>query len=69
MNLDTIRVKIYALLNIPYTYCYYGMRGQNDVFHGKIVKIYSRVFIIETDNNIIKCFSYSDFATKLLKVI
>ena len=60
MNIDSIREKLNNLLNQYYSYCYYGMRGQNDFFEGRIIQIYSRVFLIETNNHVIKSFSYSD---------
>ncbi len=68
MNLDAIRKTLYSIKNKNFYFVYNGLRGQNEMFNGKITRIYSRVFCVETDNRMIKCFSYSDFATKTLKI-
>ena len=69
MNLDTIRKNLKNLLHQERSFYYCGMRGQNELFDGRIVRIYPRVFLIETKDHMIKCFSYSDFATRLLKIV
>ncbi|MBR3210343.1 MAG: hypothetical protein IKF71_00195 [Bacilli bacterium] len=69
MNLYTIRERLKSLLKQQHLFCYYGLRGQNDSFEGKIIQIYPRIFLIETNNHVIKSFSYSDFATKLLRIL
>ena len=68
MNLDIIRDRLYSILNQSFSFYYNGLRGQADVFDGRIIRIFPRVFLIETSNHVVKCFSYSDFATKTLKI-
>ena len=69
MNLNTIREVIKSKCNIPSKFIYKGTRNQIEEFNGKIIKCYSEVFIVEDDNSIIRSFSYSDYAIKVLKII
>ena len=69
MNLDTIRNKLKTLLYQEKTFHYIGMRGQSELFQGRIVHIYPRTFLVETESHVLKSFSYSDFATKVLKIL
>ena len=69
MNLDTIRNTLNSYLYQEKNFLYMGMRGQNELFHGKIIHIYPRTFLVETDDHILKSFSYSDFATRILKIV
>ena len=68
MNIDIIRNTIKKEKGVVHCFTYKGIRGQNEDFIGKIVKIYPRVFIIETSDGVIKSFSYSDFVVKNLKM-
>ena len=69
MNIDSIRNKVYDLMNVSHTFMYVGMRGQNEKFDGKIIKVYPRCFLILTNDGFIKSFSYSDLAIHSLKII
>ena len=69
MNIDTIRKNLRDLLQKQHTFMYLGTRGQNEKFVGKIIKVYPRIFLIETDKGVLKSFSYSDFVIHSLKII
>lgn len=69
MNLQTIRSQLTSFLGEEHTFIYYGMRGQNEKFIGKIVHIYPRIFLILTNKGEIKSFSYSDFVIHSLKIV
>ena len=68
MNIDNIREDISYFLNKKCHFIYYGCRGQAEDFFGEINKVYSRVFTIITIDGYIKCFSFSDFAIKNIKI-
>lgn len=68
MNIDTIRRNILYNLNKKRHFVYYGCRGQIDDFFGEINRVYSRVFTILTADGNVKCFSFSDFAIKNIKI-
>ena len=69
MNLDAAKRLVKEKLNIPLKFIYKGMRNQVEEFEGKIIKCYPSIFIIQTNNNIIKSFSYNDFIIKNIKII
>ena len=69
MNLNNIRKAVIKLQQNNFHFIYRGGRGQDDIFDGKIIKLYSRIFIIETNDGKIKAFSYSDFLIKTLKIV
>ena len=68
MNIDIVKEKIISEIGIKHKFIYRGLRGQDDIFFGKIYKIYARTFSIITDKGVVKSFSYSDFAIKNLKI-
>ena len=68
MNIDYIRKNISYYLNKKRHFVYYGCRGQIEDFYGEISRIYSRVFTISTVDGYTKCFSFSDFAIKNIKI-
>lgn len=68
MNLDKLKLDVSRYYNVYSKFIYKTGRGQDDIFFGKIVKFYPRIFIIKTDNDLIKSFSYSDYATNSLKI-
>ena len=68
MNIDNIRSSLLSYVGVSKNFAYYGSRGQNEKFSGKIVSLYPRVFTVMCDNGTIKSFSYSDFAIKHLKI-
>ncbi len=69
MNLNILRSQIMSYLNVPFSFVYHSGRGQDEFFSGKIVQIYSRIFLIKDQNDCIHSFSYSDFLIKTLKII
>ena len=46
-----------------------GLRNQIEEFEGLITEIYDRIFIIKTNNNEIKSFSYNDVLIGNLEII
>ena len=69
MNLDTARNKVKSYLGIHLKFIYKGARNQIEEFEGKIINCYKSIFIIETDNHVIKSFTYSDFIIKNIKIL
>lgn len=68
MNIDTIRCGLQKYVGVLKNFTYYGSRGQNEKFSGRINALYPRTFTILCENGSIKSFSYSDFAIKHLKI-
>ena len=68
MNIDTARKTIQLEFNKPHRFLYRGNRNQNEIFDGKITKIYSSVFLIETPEGI-RSFSLNDFIIDCIKII
>lgn len=69
MNLDTAKNKIRGMVGGYHKFIYRGSRNQIEEFKGKIVKCYPSIFIIETDDHIIKSFTYSDFIIRNIKIV
>lgn len=69
MNLDTIRDKIKSYLGLHKKFIYRGARNQIEEFSGRIVTCYKNIFIIKTDDNIIKSFTYNDYIIRNIKII
>ncbi len=69
MNISMIRKKLIDYIGDNHTFYYAGLRGQNEIFDGCIIHVYPRTFLVKTNNGILKSFSYSDFATKMFKII
>ena len=68
MNLKYVRNKILLLLNQGYSFVYKGNRNQIESFTGTIEKCYSRIFIIRSNDQSIKSFSYSDIIIGNLEI-
>ena len=68
MNLDHLRELVSLYLLKECHFHYRGGRGTDDKFVGKIIKLFPRVFLVETKHGYLKCFSYSDFLVKTLKI-
>ncbi len=68
MNIDSIRKKVIAFLNVKCSFSYCLGRGQYEKFDGYIDKIYSRIFTIKADDGRLRAVSYSDYAIKNLKI-
>ena len=69
MNLDTVKNKIKSYLGIHHKFIYRGARNQIEEFEGIIVNCYPHIFIIKTDDNYIKSFTYNDFIIRNIKII
>ena len=69
MNLDRAKEMVKENVGLNLKFVYRGARNQIEEFEGKIIKCYPAIFIIETDNHIIKSFTYSDFIIKTIKFI
>ncbi len=69
MNLSTAKILIENQLNAFHTFQYRGSRNIVDEFSGRIVFCFSSVFLIFTDNNQYKCFSYNDYIANFFRFI
>ena len=69
MNLDTARKLVHSELGKVHGFLYKGMRNQNEIFDGRIIKCYPSIFIIEANNGQIKSFTYNDFIIKVIRII
>ena len=69
MNQEKVRNSVISHINITHKFLYCGSRNQKEEFTGRITKCFPSIFIIETNNNCIKSFSYNDFAIKNIKII
>ena len=69
MNLDIVRNKVKSYLGVHSKFIYRGSRNQIEEFGGRIVNCYKSVFIIETDDHIIKSFTYNDYIIRNIKII
>ena len=66
MNITTIRNYLLSILNQEHSFQYFGSRGQTEGFDGKVIKVFSRTFLVETKSGILKSFSYSDVILHIL---
>ena len=69
MNLDTAKNKVREKMGLHLKFIYRGMRNQIEEFEGVITKCYPSIFIVETDINVIKSFTYSDYIIRNIKMI
>lgn len=69
MMIDTIKKVVEQNQGIKCSFRFHGSRNQVDEFHGVIVDLYPAIFTIETENNKIKTFSYSDILTQSLEIL
>ena len=69
MNLTIAKKHIENQLNVFHTFQYKGSRNQVDEFSGKIVFCFSSIFLILTDNNHYKSFSYNDYIANFFRFI
>lgn len=69
MNLDIIKSKVKEKKGLRLKFIYKGARNQIEEFEGIITKCYENIFIIETDNHIIKSFTYNDYIIRNIKII
>ena len=69
MNLDNVRRYLSTQKGISHVFLYKGARNQTEEFSGIITNCFPAIFIIRTDSNIIKSFSYNDFIVKSIKIV
>lgn len=69
MMVESIRKKLFCLLNKKIKIIYCGSRNKKEVYYGYVFKLYLNVFVIKNDYNETKCFSYVDVLTKTVKII
>ena len=69
MNLDIIKGKIREKVGLHLRFIYKGTRNQIEEFEGRIVECYPHIFIVKTDDNIIKSFNYNDYIIRNIKII
>ena len=69
MNLIMAKKNIENQLNVFHNFQYKGSRNQVDEFSGKIIFCFSSVFLILTNNNHYKCFSYNDYIANFFRFI
>jgi len=67
--IDNIKKVVEKNQGIKCSFRFHGSRNQVDEFHGVIVDLYPAIFTIETENNKIKTFSYSDILTQSLEIL
>jgi len=69
MNLNYAKERVKEKLGIYSKFIYKGSRNQIEEFEGTIVKCFPSVFIIKTNDNVIKSFTYNDYIIKNIKII
>lgn len=69
MNLDTARNKVKSYLGLKKKFIYRGARNQIEEFEGIITECYKSIFIIKTNENVVKSFTYSDFIIRNIKIL
>lgn len=69
MMIDNIKKVVEKNQGVKCSFRFHGSRNQVDEFHGVIVDLYPAIFTIETENNKIKTFSYSDILTQSLEIL
>ena len=69
MSLTIAKKHIEKHLNVLHIFQYKGSRNQVDEFSGKIIFCFSSIFLILTDNNHYKCFSYNDYIANYFRFI
>lgn len=70
MMLDNIKEVIKSNIGKRNLFKYKGTRNQVEEFYGRVIEVYSKVFIIELDgdNSGVKSFSYADVLTNNLVI-
>lgn len=69
MTLDKIKMVVRENLGISHLFRFKGARNQIDEFEGVITDLYPSVFIITTDNNVVRSFTYSDLLIDNLEIV
>lgn len=69
MMIDNIKKVVKQNQGVKCSFRFHGARNQVDEFYGVIVDLYPAIFTIETENNKIKTFSYSDILIQNLEIL
>lgn len=68
IRLQSIRSNFKEYLNTPLEITYDLGRNKSEILLGKIIKLYSRIFIFQLEDKSIRSFSYADYITKTIKI-
>jgi len=68
MNLNYLKKIVSSYKEKEHYFHYRGGRGTDEKFVGTITELFPNVFLIKTNSGRLKCFSYSDFLIKTLKI-
>ena len=68
MNLDYLKKIVSSYKGKDHYFHYRGGRGADEKFKGNITELFPNVFLVRTSSGHLKCFSYSDFLIKTLKI-
>lgn len=67
-NIRQIKTKLNNYVNKPLMITYNLGRNKTETFNATIKETYNYLFIVKTDKNITKSFTYSDIITKTIKI-
>lgn len=68
MTIDSIKEQLNNYLGSKITIKYNLGRNKFEKYDVILKELYSNIFLVELDNEIIKSFSYSDVITKTIKI-
>ncbi len=68
MTIDSIKEQLNNYLGSKITIKYNLGRNKFEKYDVVLKELYSNIFLVELDNEIIKSFSYSDVITKTIKI-
>lgn len=69
MILEKIKEYILSNKGIIHKFIFHGTRNQDDVFYGKILELYPRIFTIMLFDGSIRSYSFSDVLISSLEII
>ena len=69
MNLDIVKEKINNLKGKKKNFRYNGSRNQIEEFNGVIINTYPAIFVIKSEEDKVRAFSYNDVITSNLEII
>lgn len=69
MTLDKIKKIVRESLGISHLFRFRGARNQIEEFEGVITDLYPSIFIVTTNNNVVRSFTYSDLLIANLEIV
>ncbi|MCI8547273.1 MAG: hypothetical protein HFJ38_00140 [Bacilli bacterium] len=69
MNVDIVRNKIETIKGKNYNFRFNGNRNQVEEFNGVITNTYPAIFVIHSEEDKVRTFSYNDIITSSLEII